>query len=33
MGGKIGEVDYDEQAELKLGAAYPDNDGRKQSCC
>lgn len=25
MGGKIGEVDYDEQAELKLGAAYPDN--------
>lgn len=26
MGGKIGEVDYDEQAELKLGAAYPDND-------
>ncbi|WP_343310306.1 helicase-exonuclease AddAB subunit AddA [Bacillus atrophaeus] len=26
MGGKVGEVDYDEQAELKLGASYPPND-------
>lgn len=29
MGGKIGEVDYDEQAALKLGASYPPNDAAK----
>ncbi|KXZ24077.1 ATP-dependent helicase [Bacillus nakamurai] len=29
MGGKIGEVDYDEQAELKLGASYPPNEETK----
>ncbi|MCY8405386.1 helicase-exonuclease AddAB subunit AddA [Bacillus sonorensis] len=29
MGGKVGEVDYDEQAELKLGASYPPNDSTK----
>lgn len=26
MGGKIGEVDYDEQVELKFGVVYLDND-------
>ncbi|MDA7026035.1 helicase-exonuclease AddAB subunit AddA [Bacillus sp. CLL-7-23] len=29
MGGKIGEVDYDEQAELKLGASYPHHEATK----
>lgn len=29
MGGKIGEVDYDEQAALKLGASYPPNEAAK----
>ncbi|MDA1475979.1 helicase-exonuclease AddAB subunit AddA [Bacillus changyiensis] len=29
MGGKVGEVDYDEQAELKLGASYPPHEATK----
>ncbi|KAA6476005.1 helicase-exonuclease AddAB subunit AddA [Bacillus swezeyi] len=29
MGEKVGEVDYDEQAELKLGASYPPNEATK----
>ncbi|NPC92126.1 helicase-exonuclease AddAB subunit AddA [Bacillus sp. WMMC1349] len=29
MGGKVGEIDYDEQAELKLGATYPPHEATK----
>ncbi|MFN2747042.1 MULTISPECIES: helicase-exonuclease AddAB subunit AddA [Bacillus] len=29
MGEKVGEVEYDEQAELKLGASYPPNEETK----
>ena len=29
MGEKVGEVEYDEQAELKLGASYPPNEATK----
>ncbi|WP_217620862.1 hypothetical protein, partial [Bacillus sp. GbtcB13] len=29
MGEKVGEVEYDEQAELKLGASYPTNEATK----
>lgn len=29
MGEKVGEVEYDEQAELKLGATYPPNEATK----
>lgn len=26
MGETVGEIDYDEQAELKLGASYPESE-------
>ncbi|WP_243291423.1 helicase-exonuclease AddAB subunit AddA [Bacillus sp. FJAT-47783] len=29
MGENVGEIDYNEDAELKLGASYPDNDDMK----
>ncbi|MGD6817725.1 helicase-exonuclease AddAB subunit AddA [Metabacillus sp. 84] len=29
MGEKVGEIDYDQQAELKLGASYPESSGMK----